>query len=140
MSTTLPWIALSSGTPGNTSISECEPRLTMHNSLVPDTSRVKRHSDLTGNGLVFTEDFTFIQINFQQTSDPLCCGLTASLMAPATEIAVSDLEAMGLEAAAAGDLDGDGWLDTGDVAAFLQSSQTRTPITRQRKPTLRTRR
>src|SRR3972149_9652907 len=42
ISTTFPCKGLSSGRPGNTSISVREPRLTIHNSCVPDISSVSR--------------------------------------------------------------------------------------------------
>ncbi len=87
------------------------------------------HADISGNGTVSTEDFTFIQINFLQGHEPNCCGLPGLRSdgegdyGPVTEISVADLMAMGLWHLAAGDLNNDGWLDTADVAEFLMGAR-----------------
>jgi len=87
------------------------------------------HSDVSGDGLVFTGDFTFIQTNFLQFSDPNCCGAANLLLAPlghegpVTRISVADLGRRGLWQLAPADLNGDGWLDADDVTAFQQGAR-----------------
>lgn len=39
-----------------------------------DCDTASPHSDISGDGVVFTEDLTFIQINHQKTSEQSCCG------------------------------------------------------------------
>ncbi len=81
------------------------------------------HADISGDGTVFTEDFTFIQINFLRSSETDCCVGPASnqveAFEPVTQISVGQLWARGLGHLSASDLNGDGWLDQHDVAAFL---------------------
>ena len=78
------------------------------------------HADISGNGVVFVEDFTFITTNFLATSEPNCCGQPgiAGDETPVISISVADLNSMGLGHLAAGDLNGDGWLDPLDMQAF----------------------
>lgn len=81
------------------------------------------HADINGDGIVFTQDFTFIQINFLLSNEPNCCGQPGfaddGAARPRTRVSVAELFARGLGHLAAGDLNHDGWLDPADIAAFL---------------------
>ncbi len=91
------------------------------------------HADITGNGLVGSPDFTFIQINFLEFSEVRCDGSllledgnnfaangnTIRRDRPVTSVSVDDLIAMGMGDLVAADLNGDGMLDESDVAAFM---------------------
>lgn len=82
------------------------------------------HADISGDGIVSAEDFTFIQVNFLAGNGANCCGEPGNLGdGPTEEISVADLRAMGLAPLAAGDLNRDGWLDAGDIAAFMQGAR-----------------
>ncbi|GMU81783.1 MAG: hypothetical protein AMXMBFR47_16540 [Planctomycetota bacterium] len=88
------------------------------------------HSDVSGDGLVWLEDFNFIQINFLRGHEPNCCGqagISEGDRGPITRIAVAELPAIGMSAAAAGDLNGDGWLDIADVIAFYLGARPEAP-------------
>ena len=79
------------------------------------------HADISGDGVVGLADFTFIQINFLKSHEANCCGqggFRGEATEPITSIAVADLIAQGLGELAAGDINGDGWLDEADMAAF----------------------
>ncbi len=79
-----------------------------------------RHADVTGDGLVDSGDFTFIQTHFLEPADAGCTPSSLWDEGPITELALADLAKRenGDELRAA-DLNGDGWLDEGDIAAFL---------------------
>lgn len=86
------------------------------------------HADVTGNGLVDAGDFTFIQIHFLKGHEANCCGQPGRPDGgPVTAISRAELERRGLAELAAGDLNGDGWLDVADVAAFLGGARPRLP-------------
>ena len=76
------------------------------------------HPDFSGDGTVFTEDFTFIQNNFAVPRDPTPCSPLAGDGAPITDISVADLIARGDWDIARADLNLDGRLNTLD-ATFL---------------------
>ena len=95
------------------------------------------HADVSGDGEVEVGDFTFIQINFLEFSELRCDG---SLLiddsgdfasakglerrtGPVTSISIDQLHGMGMGNLAEADLNGDGMLDTGDVAAFLNGAR-----------------
>jgi len=85
------------------------------------------HADINGDGVVWTEDFTFIQINFLRGHEANCCGQPGLLdedrgVGPITEISVKELIDMGMPELAAGDLNGDGWLTVDDIVAFLNGA------------------
>jgi hypothetical protein len=91
-------------------------------------STPRPHADISGNGIVGTEDFTFIQINFLKGSEVNCCGAPGfrdgeAGNGPITSISVAQLRQMGLKHLAAGDLNNDGVLDQADVAAFLMGAR-----------------
>lgn len=84
------------------------------------------HSDISGNGIVATEDFTFIQTNFLQANEVNCCGVSGLMGddgGPVTHISVQELRSSGLGRLAVSDLNHDGWLDQADVAAFLAGAR-----------------
>ncbi len=94
-----------------------------------DCNTAAPHGDIQGNGLVFTEDFTFIQVNFLKGHEANCCG--APLRSgpgegdegPVVSITVGELAARGLAHLAAADLNGDGVLDQADMVAFMQGAR-----------------
>ena len=94
--------------------------------LPPDTAcnTPAPHSDINGDGVVDSADFTFIQINFLLGNDQNCCGFPGGPdSAPVTRISVAELIRRGLGQLVVADLNGDGWLDTGDVAAFMAGAR-----------------
>ena len=57
------------------------------------------HADISGNGLVGVEDYTFIQINFLLTAEANCCGLPSMAgvaNGPTLDISVDELWARGM--------------------------------------------
>jgi hypothetical protein len=84
------------------------------------------HADISGDGKVDTLDFTFIRGNFLKGHEANCCGapgLRDEESAPVARISVAELVQRGLAELAAGDWNGDGWLDEADMAAFLEHQQ-----------------
>ncbi len=86
------------------------------------------HSDISGDGLVGTGDFTFIQINFLLGHEANCCGQPLFMAGeggsgPVTEIKVADLRAQGLGDLAAGDLNRDGVLNQSDIVEFINGAR-----------------
>jgi hypothetical protein len=77
------------------------------------------HSDLTADGLVDFNDFTFIQINFFKTSEANCCGGPLTPGAPRGSVTLAELHAMGLDRLAVADLNRDGVIDGRDIAMFV---------------------
>jgi hypothetical protein len=77
-------------------------------------------ADISGNGIVFTDDFTFIQINFLKVSDADCCGGLRPAGIPS--IPVAKLIKMGHPEMAAADLNHDGWVDEADMALFASNN------------------
>ncbi len=105
-----------------------------------DCLTIAPHADIDGNGVVFTEDFTFISVNFFSVADNNCCGAAASNMAstgsdvryqiarqgregPITRISVSELRRLGLIELIIADLNDDGWVDEEDMAAFMSGAR-----------------
>ncbi|MFQ5461498.1 MAG: cohesin domain-containing protein [Phycisphaerae bacterium] len=81
------------------------------------------NADLSGNGIVDTTDFSIFSFHFAEYDAVGCCAITAGLggdrsRGPTMEIAVGDLESLGLQELSAADLNGDGWVDLMDVATF----------------------
>lgn len=77
------------------------------------------HADISGDGTVFSEDFAFIMGNFQEVSEPNCCGLPLANGGPQTRVSLDELRRRGLGHLAVSDLNHDGWLDIVDMIAFL---------------------
>lgn len=83
------------------------------------------HPDASGNGLVFTEDFTFIQTNFFVLSETPCCTVLAlenATRKPVAEISVAELRKRGLAELSVADVNNDGWVDQADVTAFFNGA------------------
>ena len=77
------------------------------------------HADINGDGIVDALDFTFIMMNFLESSKECCCpDSTAGTIVGRTEISVRELREMGLGELAVGDLNRDGLLNMDDVEAF----------------------
>lgn len=89
------------------------------------------HADISGDGIVFTGDFTFIQINFLKFREADCCG-SPLIQEPVTNISLDELQARGMGRLAVADLNGDGWLNQQDVAAFMQGVRPKKQVA---KPT-----
>jgi hypothetical protein len=91
------------------------------------------HADISGDGIVFTEDFTFISVNFLEASETACCSLApahavpswsvTAAPGPVARIAVKALDRVGLEGLAVADLNRDGWLDARDMSAFAAGAR-----------------
>jgi hypothetical protein len=92
------------------------------------------HADLNGDGLVWTEEYTFISTNFLATHEEDCCGpplpvvgwpgpAPQSFNGPITRVSVQELRRRGLHELIAGDLNQDGWLDVHDMEAFAGGSR-----------------
>jgi hypothetical protein len=93
------------------------------------------HSDFNGNGVVWTEDFTFIEVNFGDGAEPDCCLGPAPVSGrwrrptalshdgPVTRISVGELRRRGMGDLVVGDLNDDGWLDVRDMEAFLNGAR-----------------
>ncbi len=81
------------------------------------------HADFSGNDLVFTEDFTFIALNFLQQGDATCCPAPSLGGGPVAVITVAELQARGMGQLAMADLNHDGWLDVLDMVAFLEGAR-----------------
>jgi len=74
-------------------------------------------ANFNADGWVNNADFSVIGINYFMTGLD-CGGLTAG--APRTRISIKELRRMGLGELAAGDLNGDGWLDQHDLQQYLE--------------------
>jgi hypothetical protein len=82
------------------------------------------HADFNGDGVVDIEDYTFIQINFLANDKDDCChDPSASEPVGRTEVTVKQLREMGLESLVIADLNGDGLVNTDDMAAFVQGAR-----------------
>ncbi len=79
------------------------------------------HADASGDGIVDSDDFSFIQINFLEGSEANCCtdGYGASPKPPVTSITVEELHKRGLGELAVADYNGDGVLNTTDMNVFM---------------------
>jgi len=81
------------------------------------------HADISGNGTVGVEDFTFIAINFLDASDDNCCGALSATGGPITRISRKRLRQMGLGHLMVADLNEDGWLDIQDIVEFINGGR-----------------
>jgi hypothetical protein len=74
------------------------------------------HADFSGNGIVFTEDFTFIQLAFLHFRDLDPCGGSLVGQGPVTDITVDEAMARGLPDVAKMDMNLDGRVNAQDIA------------------------
>ena len=81
------------------------------------------HADVNGDGYVFIEDFSFIQINYLVGDEANCCRGRAPHTEPATLLVVSELAEAGLAHLAVADLNGDGLLEAQEVATLVITAQ-----------------
>jgi len=93
------------------------------------------HADITGDGLVSTGDFNFIQIHFLEVSDMGCTSLhygsagkdpanhRPQFEGPLRRISVAELRNRGLHDLVIADLNHDKWVDQHDIAAFLAGAR-----------------
>jgi hypothetical protein len=87
-----------------------------------------QYADLTGDGLVTAFDFSHLYLNNGKADDPICCVVSeatpdATPIAPVivNRIAVPQLGALGLSAAAKFDLNKDGYIDKADMALYSKA-------------------
>ncbi len=95
------------------------------------------HADINGDGLVGTPDFTYIQSSFLASSELDCDGnlllagdergsidpVRRPIGEPRERISVSELDRLGMRDLVGADLDRDGDLDSGDIAAFFAGAR-----------------
>lgn len=82
-------------------------------------------SNFNADGAVSTADFTFISANFLASGST--CGPSWSAPAPRARISVRELRRLGQGALVIADLNGDGWVDGQDAAAWLRGVRPEAP-------------
>lgn len=75
-------------------------------------------SNFNRDNLVNNADFGFVGIGFLSSGES--CGSAFNGGSPRTRVSVRELRRAGMGDIAAGDLTGDGWLDTRDIAYYLE--------------------
>jgi hypothetical protein len=80
------------------------------------------NADINGDGIVDALDFTFVSMNFLDSSKECCCGGAVAGVAT-TSISVEELRANGLGDLSVGDLNRDGVLDANDMTDFLNGTR-----------------
>jgi hypothetical protein len=86
------------------------------------------HADINGDGLVDLFDFTFISMNFLESSKDCCGGATAARPGR-TSISVRELRADGQADLAKADLNHDGLVNMDDISLFLNGqTPTKGPV------------
>lgn len=79
------------------------------------------HADINGDGYVDIADFTFISMNFLESSKDCCCpGAGAATAAPLASVSVEELRAWDMADLTTADLNRDGFVDMDDMATFMQ--------------------
>lgn len=77
------------------------------------------NADASGDGLVATEDFSFVLTGFLTSGDDTCCSAKPPRGNPRSSIALTELRQLRLGALAPADLTRDGVIDQADIAAYL---------------------
>lgn len=96
---------------------------------------VAPHADISGNGSVGTEDFSFISIGFGESSDLDCCapGGAAGVQGhgfadgPIMRLSIREAREVGIRHPELADLNNDGWIDQRDIVAFLEFGPSSLP-------------
>jgi hypothetical protein len=83
------------------------------------------HGDINGDGVVDSQDFAIIQMNFLMHAKDQCCPEGEAAALPITEISVKELRGMGLGELSIADLNRDGVLNMDDMTAYQQGTQVR---------------
>lgn len=81
------------------------------------------NTDFNSDGIVDSDDFSFIQIGFFDFDAACACmmPMLAGQERPVTRVRVTELRRMGYPNPHKADLNGDGWVDSTDVALFAAS-------------------
>lgn len=79
------------------------------------------HADVNGDGITDILDFSFVSMNFLESSKDCCCPSSGSTgnTNPRIEVTIRELREMGLSSLISADLNGDGVVNLDDMAAFL---------------------
>jgi hypothetical protein len=80
------------------------------------------HADINGDGIADLLDFTFVSMNFLESSKDCCCPGSVGNTRGRTEIAVTELRQSGLSDLVVADLNGDGMVNMDDMAEFLSGN------------------
>ena len=78
-------------------------------------------SNFNGDGVANTVDFSFISFNFFREGQS--CGGGLADGSPASRVSVAQLRKLGCGDLAVADLNRDGWLDTADIALWMQGAR-----------------
>lgn len=84
-----------------------------------------KHTDFNASGFVDNADLSYLAVNFFQVDES--CGGSYTGAAPRDRISVRELRRLGLGSQAAADVNGDGWVDTTDIALVMQGSNPSKP-------------
>jgi hypothetical protein len=87
-------------------------------SVNTTAGQTAKHTDFNASGVVDNADLSYLAVNFFQVDET--CGGSYDGAAPRERISVRDLRRLGLGSQAAADVNGDGWVDTTDLALVLQ--------------------
>jgi hypothetical protein len=90
-------------------------------------STVPYHADISGNGTIGTEDFTFVQVGFFQGHEANCCE-TPNLGGGKSSITCAELRRRGLGSLVIADLNSDAVVDQRDIVAFLDGARPVRPV------------
>jgi hypothetical protein len=91
----------------------------------PCPTAVAAHADINGDGVVNSLDYAFVTRNFLSQSKNACCpgSAAAESIVARTEISVRELRELDMGDLAVADLNGDGVVNTDDMAAFMAGQQ-----------------
>ena len=79
------------------------------------------HADVNGDGITDILDFSFVSMNFLESSKDCCCpsGGSVGNTNPRIEVTIRELREMGLSSLISADLNSDGVVNLEDMSAFL---------------------